>query len=108
MALDDRLGVHLFDRHALVRDFSPRNDFQVGRELSGPRASMSLQKADHDIGAALLAPVELLERGIGFANAWCDAQVDPMAATGAGARLTANAVQHFFRAGPSVLAWHAF
>src|SRR6266542_3967858 len=68
---------------------------------------MSLEKTDHDIRAALLPPVELLERGIRFANAWCDAQVDPMAATGAGSRLTANAVQHLLRAGPSVVTWHA-
>jgi hypothetical protein len=41
-----------------------RHDFQIRRQLRGPGPTMCLQQADDCTRAALLAAVQLLERGV--------------------------------------------
>ena len=76
---DDGLAVHLFERHPPVRDLFARDDLQVPdlRLRLGP--SVRLDVADYHIGAPALAPVPLVQHGVGLARAGGRGQVDAQA-----------------------------
>ena len=55
---------------------------------------MRFDEADDRVGAALLASDQLLERGVGFADARRDAEIHAMATARTGACLAPHAVEH--------------
>jgi hypothetical protein len=102
VAIDDRVGIHLFDGHAFVDDLLARHDVQAGGKLGSSGAAVGLNEANHDLGAALSTAVKLFEGGIGLADARRYTQVHAVASARAAAGLLADAVQHLFGTGTAI------
>ena len=68
MPLDDSIGIHLLDRHALVRDLLARHRLQACGQFRRPGPAVRLQEADDNVRAALFAAVQLFQRRVGLAN----------------------------------------
>ncbi len=102
MPLDDSVGVHLLDDDAAVLDALAGQDLETIEEGGGQRAAVGLHEADHDVRAASLAPVRLLEHAIRLADARGHAQVDPQAPARC-ARLALDARQHLVTGRASIV-----
>ena len=70
------------------------------------RAAVRLEKPDHGIRAARVAPVQLLECRVRLTYAWSNTEVDAMATARPRPRLAADTIKHLLGAGPAILAWH--
>jgi len=76
VAGDDRVGVHLLDRHSAVLDAVARDDLQAVEQGRGVAAAVRLDEAHYDVSAAFVAAVRLLEHLVGLAHAGRHAHVD--------------------------------
>ena len=85
LAGDDRVGVHLLDDDAAVRDPAPGQDLQPVEQLHGVRPAVRLDEADDDVGAALGPAVRLLEHLVRLADPGRHAQVHAQPAAAAAA-----------------------
>jgi hypothetical protein len=65
----DRVEVHLLEGGAAIRQRRPRYDLEVTDLLEGMRTAVGFDVADHHVGAALVAPVTLVEHGERLADA---------------------------------------
>ena len=83
MAGQDRVQVHLLEGRAAVGQRGPRDDLQVADLLEGVLAAVRLDVGDDHVGAALPAPVALVEHGEGLADTCRGAEVDPQLAAAA-------------------------
>src|SRR5262249_49756721 len=76
MALDDRIGIHLFDHDPAIFDLPPRHELQTLDELRRLGAAMGFNKADHDIDAILLESLALHQHLIRLADAGAIAEIE--------------------------------
>ncbi len=77
-----------------------RDNLERVRHLLGAWSIVRFEEPDHYIGVAVPSALQLFERGIGFADSRCDAQIDAMPTTCASTGLAANAVQHLLGTRP--------
>ena len=69
--------IHLLQAAAPVLHHLARDDLQVADHLLGQPPAVTLDEPDDDVGAPLLAPMALVEHGVGLPDARGRAQVDP-------------------------------
>ena len=77
----DGVDVHFGERGASVLQRLAGHHLQIPDQLLGVLPTVSLDEADHHVGAATAAPVRLLEHGEGLAHARCGPKVDPKLST---------------------------
>ena len=75
-AAQDGVDVHLGDRAAAVLDRPAGHDLEIADLLGRARPPVGLDEADDDVGAALAAPMPLVEHGERLADARRRAEVD--------------------------------
>ena len=75
-AAQDRVDIHLGDRHAAMLRGATRHDFEVADLLGRPGPSVRLHEADDDVGPAISTPMRFVEHGERLADAWRGAEVD--------------------------------
>ena len=100
VASQHRVEVELVQLHAAVGQSSPGQDLEALQQLDRPRPAVGLDETDDDVGAALLAPMRLLEHRERLADARRHAEVHPEPAA-TGAALGAHAGQHLVAGRPS-------
>jgi hypothetical protein len=71
-----RVDVHLLEAASPILDGLAGDDLKAFDQLLGEPPSMSLDEADHYVGATLLPAVTFAEHGIGLAYARGRTQVD--------------------------------
>ena len=76
LAREDGVEVHLLDGDAAILDLAPRHVLEARDELRGLGAAVRLDEAEHDVDAALLERVRLLEHAVGLADAGGEADVE--------------------------------
>jgi hypothetical protein len=75
------LDVHFGERGTSVLERLAGHHLQIPDQLLGVLSSVSLDEADHHIGATTAAPMRLLEHGKGLAHARRGPQIDPKLST---------------------------
>jgi hypothetical protein len=76
MTREDRVDVHLGEIATAVIDNPPREHLEISDGFGGVRATVSLDEADDDVGAAISSAMPFTEHGERLANAWGRAEVD--------------------------------
>ena len=83
LAGEDRVDVHLLERHVAVGELPAGDDLEVVQLGRGVGATVRLDEADHDVGRAALVPAPaLVEHGERLAHPGSRPQVDPQPAPG--------------------------
>ncbi len=77
MAGDDRVGVHLLHGHAPVLHAAARDHLEAVEQRGGVAPAVRLHEPDHNVRAAVVAAVRLLEHLERLADAGRHAHVDP-------------------------------
>ena len=76
LARQDRVDIHLLQRHAAVVDLAERNHFQVAHLGHGLRAPMRFDEAEHHVDALVAELMRLFEHPIGLAHPGRTAEIN--------------------------------
>src|SRR5271157_92332 len=77
---DDRVGIHLFQDHAVVFDPAPGHDLESFERCLRQRPFVRFDVADHHVRPPLRSPPPLLEHRVGLPRSGSRPQIDPQAA----------------------------
>jgi hypothetical protein len=80
-AFEHAVDVEFLDGPAVVVEQAAGDGFEAVEQFGGVGATVRLDEADHDVGAALGPASGLFERGEGLADPRGRAEVDPQLST---------------------------